>query len=331
MMRLILCAAVYAASFAVSPLSADDLAMSPSLARVRSLYDLTVESGRIVARSDHRGRSSTSSSSSGSKLERLSVNLHGNWPRLDYHRSSPEYDVSININGGADVAIECIDRRNEADRTVKFRQQPEGPISLLIEVDGQANEYKAEGWWHMLLVHEDVARTELVPLLRILEPEWRPLETAGEVQQWLFRFAAGEDAPNRQRWEELIAQLGDEKFERRREAEIELRDFGQQMVGYLQTLDLSEQSPEQRFRIRRIVKALTGAGNDSPALVAKRLQSEPMIWMAMLDSEDLHQRTVAKGQLEAAIGKPIAFDVDGEEATRRAQLALLREMDKERK
>jgi phage gp37-like protein len=78
--------------------------------------------------------------------------------------------------------------------------------------------------------------------------------------------------------------------------------------------------PEQQFRVRRIIDALSGqASDDSPEQVAATLSGDPTVWMALLGRPEPSTRQTAARQLTAMLGEPIGVDPSADPATQQTQ------------
>jgi hypothetical protein len=123
----------------------------------------------------------------------------------------------------------------------------------------------------------------------------------------------------------LVEQLADIQFGARQEADRQLREIGTGALPYLRSLDFSALDAEQQFRVRRIVATFADAAQeDVPVQVARRLLSDPQVWLSLLTRDDAQQRAAACDHLSQLLGEPIEFDPAADAAVRERQLAALR-------
>jgi hypothetical protein len=208
---------------------------------------------------------------------------------------------------------------------VEFRQAPNEPIVLKVGPKENERVYRAESIWHLLIVEPAAAREHLAPLLKILLREWDFVKTAEEIETILVRTAQSGTPPDQRLWAEWVRQLGDASFAKREAADRNLREAGRVAVTYLQQLDPARLDAEQRFRVRRILRALSDARNEeSPPQLAAWLAGDATIWLALLARDDEATRRAALQRLEAIVGRPLAFDAAADPQTRQRQLEALR-------
>ncbi len=283
-----------------------------------------ISSGRISVGGRRFGNINTSSTS-GSRTEKLSIRVSNDQPLLNYVRSTAKEDFSIEVVYGGKLRIR---RQGKEDSTIvrlDFSQAPGEPTSLTLGPQGQEQIYRARGLWHLLITRRQPCREHLIPILQLLHPQWRLAESADAVEAELLRMAAAGETPDRQQWAALVAQLADDRFARREAADRQLRLAGQAVLSYLQQIDFSQLEAEQQFRIRRIIRSLSQqTAGDVPEAVAQRLIADRNVWLALLSRSAESTRRQAAARLEAMLGEPIAFDPAAEEATRETQIERLR-------
>ena len=173
------------------------------------------------------------------------------------------------------MEIRRVPRGNPSSCRCEFIQPATGPVSLKVGSQ-DVREYRAASLWHLCVAEPAECRQSLLPLLNLLQPNWDLVKTGDEVRAVLLRMADGGNRPDQKRWAQWVRQLGDNQFSKREAADRQLREAGRAVVVYLQQLDPSRLDAEQRFRIRRIINALTAAsGDDSPEQVASWLFCRP--------------------------------------------------------
>ncbi|NQT38769.1 MAG: hypothetical protein HQ581_14840 [Planctomycetes bacterium] len=290
----------------------------------------SIVSGRISVVGTRSG--TTSSSSSGTdRTERLKIQgarTSGSAfsvPTVEYEFSDARRQIFIDISQINRVRFRQSAKNNSDVVPLEFVQAPGKPLSLTVGTAPGQITLEAAGIWHLVLSHPKPCEEHLVPLLAMLRPGWDFLKAVAEVEEELLRIASSERVPDRRRWAALVEQLADQRFYRRETADRQLRESGRAVVVYLVQLDTKRLDAEQRFRVRRIILDLSSdEEDDSPHLVASWLAGDLKIWFALLSRDDDVTRRLAARQLTALLERPLAFDPDAEEATRRTQLEKLR-------
>jgi hypothetical protein len=261
---------------------------------------------------------------SGTRQERLTIGRAVADATIDYDLTTLEEQISIRFSSASRMEIRRVPRGNSKITPVEFDQPATGLVRLKVGAK-DVREYRAADLWHLVLAEPDECRQSLLPLLNLLQPNWDLVKTGDEVRAVLLRMAEGGKNPDQKRWAQWVQQLGDDQFAKREAADRQLREAGRVIVSYLQQLDSGRLDVEQRFRVRRIVNALTAAsGNDSPEQVASWLFADPAVWLAMLSSPEESTRKTTARQLEAIRGGPVAFDPAADPETRKKQIEALK-------
>lgn len=280
--------------------------------------------GRINAWSQSGGGYS-SESSSNDRREKLTVHNAGASLTIKYELTTPAETLTIEASNPSYLQIQRAPVGQSDVVPVQFTQAPGKPVTLTVGQEGAKRVYQAPSFWHLLLVEPDATRTHLVPLLQVLQPNTDLAKAVAELERELLTLADEEGLPDRQRWDELVAQLGEDRFSRRQNADRALRQAGPLAMIYLRSLDPSTLDAEQRFRIRRILASQTsGSDADNPRDIARWLAGDSQVWLSLLERPDLSTRRVAFRWLTWMLGEPPEFDPAADADTRRAQIERLR-------
>jgi hypothetical protein len=260
---------------------------------------------------------------SGTRRERLTIGPPGVDATIDYDLTTLEEALSIRFSAGSRMEIRRVPRADSKITPVEFDQPATGPVILRVGAKDM-REYRGASLWHLVLAEPVECRQWLLPLLNLLQPNWDLVKTGDEVRSVLLRMAEGGTRPDQKQWAQWVQQLGDDQFAKREAADRQLREAGRVVVSYLQQIEPGRLDAEQRFRIRRIINALTAAsGDDSPEQVASSLFADPAVWLAMLSSPEESTRKTAARQLGAIRGGPVAFDPAADAETRKKQIEAL--------
>lgn len=315
-------------SLASAPyVSAQTFEMHENLVKQLSRVQLVVVGGRIVAQAPQLGGRISSNSTEDDRNERLTIEFMGPQPSLEYELSSVNEQFLVQLKEGERLSVKLL-RRSDASEVVpvEFTQEPAASLELAIGTEGDRRVFRAPSLWHLLIDEPEICREHLVPLVEILRPDWRLMQTAAEIEQGMIRAAQSPVQSNREQWSALVAQLASDEFGQRRAADRQLRQAGQAIVPYLESLDPGRLDAEQRFRIRRIVAAMANeVAEDLPSRVSQAAAADPRAWLTLLDREEESLRRLAASQMQELLGEPIDFDAAAEPALRDEQIARLRE------
>jgi hypothetical protein len=257
------------------------------------------------------------------RSERIAVNVTTGVPSVHYELATKQEQVVVDVTDGDQVRIRRVPIGQSSLPVVEFLQESSGPLVLAVGDGDGRREYRADGLWQLMLAQPETCREHLTPLLVLMRPDWRLSETAREVEETLFRWAQTRKLPDVRRWTALVAQLGADSFSERQLAERSLRRAGQTVLPYLQSLDESRLSAEQRYRLRRLRDELSGGADDQAERIATWLVGDPQVWVSLLGRPEEAQRRIAAEHLPLLLGAPIEFDPAADAATREAQRAKL--------
>jgi len=111
-----------------------------------------------------------------------------------------------------------------------------------------------------------------------------------------------------------------------------MRAGGMAALGYLRQLNLDRLDAEQRFRVRRIIDALTEQSEeDAPDKIAALLAADLEVWLRLLERPEAAVRQAAAGNLAALLGLPVDIDPAADPASQKAKREQLREKIREKK
>jgi hypothetical protein len=291
----------------------------------RGLIGVSLESGRIKVEV-YRVPPNPPSPSGKQEGEQLTIRNSNGEFSIDYVKPGPERRVSIEIGvGSGRVHILQEPEAGGEAAWVEFVQPPSGPLTLAVR-DRQSQEtIRAASLWHLMIGHTAVCRQHLFPLLRMISSRWDPGKLAEDLEEDLIELARSQEAPDRRRWDSLVAQLGDERYMRREAADRQLRAWGRIVVHYLRQLDPARLDAEQKFRVQRIITALSASeGFDTPEHITSWLAGDPSIWLGLLSRDDESTRRLAYQQVSSLLDRPPAFDPAADEKTRQSQVEQIR-------
>jgi hypothetical protein len=320
--------AAFALALGAEPGPAEDLPETPSLTNIRrqGVIQFALNSGRIAVTGSRTYNFSHAGPMINQRGERLSVRVASNEPVVAYELATPTYRFLLDVAAGNRVQLRRAPKGERSEVVpVEFTQAPNEPITLKVGLKENERVYRAASIWHLLIVEPAAAREHLVPLLKILLREWDFVKTAYEIESILVRTAQSGAPPDQKLWAQWVQQLGDASFATREAADRKLRETGRVVVSHLQQLDPARLDAEQRFRVRRILRALSDMSNEeSPPQLAVWLSGDTSIWLALLARDDEATRRAALKRLETILGRSLAFNPAADPKERQRQLEALR-------
>lgn len=323
--------AVWAAfSLAAATACGQQSPVNPGLAPLLRYFELRVNAGRITARSPHRDRKLESQASNTDaqgniRRERLSITLSGDATTIGYQQTVSDWQLSLEILDGKEVSIRREAKNADACVPLVFHQPPVGPLLLRLGEGADQREFVADNVWRLLVANPE-ACSEFAPLLELLKPNWHLAETAEAAERSLFASVRAMAEADQTRLRRLVGELASDKFARRQAAERSLRDAGRKALPFLMSIDWRRLDAEQRFRLERLFRELSGGGvDDTPERVALWLIRDPKLWLKLLERDDESLRRLALEQLERLLGRRLAFDPAADATTRLKQINALRE------
>ncbi len=284
-----------------------------------------VFSGRVTMHGLRLGSYTTSTNNRG-RNERLSLSMNNHKPVLSYESTSPTEHLSVEASASDRLLIRRSPRGTSSQTPVEFEQATGESLALTVGAKEGKKVYRAESLWHLLIAHREVCRQSLIPLLKVLNRNWDLLKTAEQVESTLLSESTARDLPDRRLWATLVDRLGDDRFSNREAADRQLREAGRAVVTYLRQLDSSRLDAEQRYRIRRIILAVSSAEDTlSPEQIVDWLAGDPAVWLLFLARDDEPTRRLAAARLDTLLGRPIPFTPAADAATRKREIEALRQ------
>jgi len=307
---------------------AEDIPDTPGLTNIRrqGWVQFNLNCGRIVVTGSRGVDFRHSGSTTKGRGERLSVRVAGSEPVVTYEITTATQQFRLDASAGNQLLLRRLPEGEHSTLVpAEFSQKANEPITLKVGSKDHERVYRAPTIWHLFLQEPAAAREHLAPLLKILLREYDFADAAKEIESILVRMAQSGAPPDQKRWADWVQELGDPSFAKREEADRKLRESGRVVVTYLQQLDPGRLDAEQRYRVRRILLALSGARNEeSPSQLATWLAGDPAAWLALLSREEELTRRLALKRLEAILGGPLAFDPDADLPTRQKQIEGIR-------
>ncbi len=283
-----------------------------------------ISSGRIQVVA-LRSTSRSSSMSGISRREKTVLRVANGVPNLTHESSNTKEEITLQITAGNQIAIHREGKGETSIVAVSFSHAPNTPARLKLGSGEKAKAYQGPTIWHLLITRRDECRDHLIPLLQLLRADWKLSESAAAIEAELLRMASGDELPDHRQFGVLVAQLGDDRFAKREEADRQLRASGDAVLSYLRRLDFEQLDAEQQFRVRRIIMSLSGdVSADTPAQAARTLVGDPTIWLALLSRDEESTRRIALRQLNSLLDRDVEFDPTAEESTRAKQIEEIR-------
>jgi hypothetical protein len=243
---------------------------------------------------------------------------------LDYQFDAGDSQLKISWHAGQTFEIRQQKKDQSVTHVVSLRQVEGAGLRVEVGTLGELRTIDAPTFWHLVLSEPRIAREDVIPLLERWRVTWGLRAMADELEAALVRSIASLNASHSQQWSQLIKDLGSSSHARRRNADRELRELGAAAVPFLYGLNTAQLTPEQRFRVRRILEAqVAESGEDRPERAAMMLLGDARVWHALAERDDVDVRRTASEQLTRLLGDA-RFDAEGPADARQRQLAELR-------
>jgi hypothetical protein len=301
---------------------------TPSLTHVirQRWVQFTLNSGRIAVTGSRGVNYNPGGQIRNHRGEQLTIRITSHEPVMNYELQTPTYRFLLDVSAGKRLELRRLPQPDRSEPVpVEFREGPSGPLVLTVGPKDAQRVYQAESLWHLFLADRSVSRQHLAPLLKIILPESDFVKTADEIEAILVRTAQNGAPPDQTLWNQWVRQLGDTDFAKREQADRKLRESGRVVATFLGQLDPSRLDAEQRFRVRRIVHAMSNLSDEeSPPQIAAWLSGDPGIWLALPSREPEPICRVILKRLEAMVGGPLTFDPAADEQTRQRQIETIR-------
>lgn len=288
--------------------------------------------GRIVAVNLRLGanRNFTAELRDDSRTESLVVTSITTIPNVHYELRQCGQFVKCDVIGET-ATIHWRTSEPVARDVLSLFQPASGPLRVRFcrhSSSGESStfdELEAASIWHLLLALGPAQNQPLIELLSMVRPSWRIQECLAELESGLWTVAECGDVPEMAHLQELIQNLGSSEFRTRQAADRQLRSLGLLVEPVLATWLERDFDREQRRRIATIRDALTKPVADSPERLVSWMSIDPEVWSGFLGNPVAARRKLAAEHLLRLCDFKWEFDPHGDESTRAAQQARLRQ------
>ena len=208
-----------------------------------------INGGRVTL-DGSRGVNVATTSGGAKPRERLCVRMTGGDPMVEYELAVPDQELTIEMSSHNRFHLHRRPSGGSGVVPVEIEQPAQGAIVFRIGAKDHQQVHHFPGVWHLVVIEPELARAQVLPLLRLLQHGWDLNKTAGEIEAALVVAATDQAIPDKHRWAQWVEQLGDPRFSKREAADRQLREAGRVVVTFLQQLDPNRLDAEQQFRIR---------------------------------------------------------------------------------
>ncbi len=310
--------------------SADPVDMPQQFARMVQLVQFEISGGRLISYPHRVGqRTNQTIEEAGIRYE-LKIDSRPPASSVTYQVTAPYFELRITADHGERFVIERTSTAAppegaKAVSPFSLEQTRGKPLRITMGQGEGRRTIAVSSIWHLMLAEPDAFRNEVIPLLQILRPDWDLVSISDEIENSLIHQAKIDRGNQQEHWSLLVRNLASDMFAVRESADRQLREAGPAVLPLLRRLDPSHIDAEQRFRIRRIVSALSAAESaDTVDSVIAWLASDPATWLALMKREDESLRRTAVEQLQLLLGRPIEFDPSADETSRHTQIEQLK-------
>lgn len=310
-------------ALAAGPASADD--ERASLAAELGWVKFRVTAGRIFAVNSNYRESKTYETGNPlvGEAEVFSLDVASGSTAVHYELKTPQQHLLVDFDSRGGLTIKQRPAGAGPIAPVTFLQRRGEELKLILGPPDEQRVHRGRTLWHLMLLSPDATRQHLLPILMSLRPGWQIEETADRLEEALVQVARRGKLPEREKWSQLVEQLGSSRFSERRAAERQLREAGPSIVAFLQSMPLASLDAERRVRVERLLDSLSTSADDTPHRIALWLVDDPVIWLAVLRSGQLEHRRLAHRHLEMLLEEEIAFESEADADVRRRQVDAL--------
>ncbi len=291
-----------------------------------NIVPTNIAAGRVVPTNAWPFQYGTQNWPIGGSNEQLRFQNSGSSGSIHYERTISQEQFSVDFSSDGRFVVRRSTPGTADKPSVELAQNPGQSITLSVGVEGKRpTVYRGSTLWGLLLIQPEACQKELLPLLEPFPFYAQMNQTATALEGEVLKLAAAGKIPDRQSWDKLVRQLGDDDFCKREAADRLLRAAGPGIVNFLQQLDYAGLDAEQQFRVRRIVESFHGQTvADTPEQAAAQVVGDPLVWLALLGRPQEATRRAAAKQLAALMGEPIGVDPGADPATQKDQREKLR-------
>ena len=159
---------------------------------------LHIVSGRLMltSRQAVRGSRSSSSSSGKDRMERITVDMTGQHPAIEYQLTTSQSQLVINIRNQSQFRIARELRvSGSKDVPFEFKQDEGGDLSFVWGDGDLQRPRRFPTLWHLLLVEGKSAEAHLLPVLEFFRPGWNLAAAKDRISEALFANAQPARSP----------------------------------------------------------------------------------------------------------------------------------------
>jgi hypothetical protein len=256
-----------------------------------------IRRGRLAASlTSYRQNYRTSSfRSANGHRESVRIDVRQGVPRYQYEYVGPKESFRAGINENQEICLawrQCGDE----DTEIQLRQRPGQTISFRRGPLFGGDETRMATLWHLWFSLAPADRADLEGLLEWLLPDGDIAFQGREIQARLLDHADGH-ALDLTGWRGSLEELDADSYAVRQAASDRLANEGLAAIGFVRSLDPSDLTPEQRFRLRGILRRLESTPVETSNDMALALLSDQSIWSALSRNEDVRARRLANQML----------------------------------
>jgi len=309
---------------------AQQRAINSGLTGQMRMVTARIVAGRFSAVCPVSNQSMVSNVNLPDRREKLTINLAGGKPSVGYEALTARERFAIAIDQGDALSLQLSPQTQDEGTLIDFSQAASGAIHFTIGNGKDVREIRAQSIWQLMLIEPEVCQAHLIPMLQLIRPDWRLKQQADRIEEFLCRTVESQPADNQAVWRQAVADLASPRYAVRERAEQKLLAGGQNVLPLLQVLPRAKLDAEQMYRVRHIVRQVTGNGEeDTPSRVAFWLAEDPRVWHALASRDDVAKRRVAASRLTQILPAPVEFDPEGTAEQRAEQLSRIREQHAE--
>lgn len=324
---------ILAAGAMNAPLARGQWEDAPEILEEFQTLSYAVRNGRIIATplevNRASGNSSVKTKSQGYSHSLQIQRSDSGKVLLSYTQQTPVHTLQISVrtqSSLAEITSLQISKKflQSSAEYVRWQyvQRLGHPSRLYLQTHDSTRVIKVSDLWQCLAREPEFCRSQLLPCLEPLRPDWHLDGLSEQIAREMVTIASRNPQDWPMTWNQWVSELSHKRYATREEAEKKLHGTGAQGISFLKTLDLMALDAEARHRVKRLMNAeIILESEDTPSTVAERMIDDPFAWLAVARSPAPESRRAALQAWNRLLNRQIEFDPDADEATRIGQIA----------
>ena len=114
--------------------------------------------------------------------EQLTIRMTGGDPIVDYQLAASDEDLAIEMSSRDRWHVRRKPKGNSKIVPIEIDQPAQVAIMVRLGDKPQERTLHVAGIWHLAVIEPDLAKEQVLPLVRFLERDWDLTKTVGEIE-----------------------------------------------------------------------------------------------------------------------------------------------------